>query len=145
MQVVEKNGTLKQHRAARLFAENIMTEKPMSTEKILRKAGYAEVTARKQPTAVTRNATFQKLLQQYMPLQNIVRKHAEVLEDAEPAVQLKAVELGYKVYGVIEKAGNINNPVIIGLGWKAHPFEKPVHLEAEVTNLKQEPEIETPE
>ncbi len=145
--VFENLGTTKQHKAAKLFAENILKGNTESTGKILRRAGYSPTTADKAPVTVTKSPTFRRLLEQYLPLEKVVDRHSELLDDEESSIRLKAVELGYKAHGVIEKQGIGSSHVILGIGWKGHPLaaeRQPIDVEvSETSGQTQEPGSET--
>jgi hypothetical protein len=143
--VYETVGTPRQHRAARLFAENILKENPESTQKILIKAGYSAEVARGAAHTVTKTAKFQELLKEYLPLKNVVRKHQELLEHEDGAIQYKATELGYKVHGVIASSPQIQNQAVMAVTWQPKSLSEPDAIDVSAEPESKNPETTTPE
>lgn len=107
--------TLKQRRA---FTELVGRGSNTQKEAMI-KAGYSATTA-VAPTKLTTSKGFQMLLKQYLPQEEILAAHLEVMQDKEnPASRIKAVDLAHELHGNYPKnKGEVGNNfnIVIGIG-----------------------------
>lgn len=94
----------------------VMTGEAKSVAQAMRIAGYSESTARHYPKVVTNSQAWKDTIEKYgITVDSIARRHAKLLDSNREEIAIKAVEMGYKVHGVYEKASgtNFNAPVLI--------------------------------
>jgi hypothetical protein len=71
--------TVKQIRAAKLMSENIISDKPKTTGEIMKEAGYSDTIA-VAPSKITQSDSFQDLLAEYMPDDDLATVHKRLLQ-----------------------------------------------------------------
>lgn len=72
-------------------------------------AGYSPNTA-KTPQKLTNTQAWQGLMDEYLPDDSLALKHRQLLNDEESAIQVKALDMAYKLKGnyAPEKSINLN-------------------------------------
>lgn len=110
--------TLKQKMAAKKILEN----PAMPLGQAMREVGYDEATAT-HPKDLTESKGWKELMEKFLPDEKLFKKHDQALEAIkivtsptgpdtpmpDYAIQLKAVELGYKVKRYLGPESQINN------------------------------------
>ena len=91
--VYDIKPTEKQKEAFRILLENGCTEK-----EAMIKAGYSPNTAIS-PKKLRQTKGWQQLLEEYLPDEDLTKKHKEFLNSKKEEIGLKALDLGYKVKG----------------------------------------------
>jgi len=126
--------TIRQKNRARIIGKN------RTAQAELLEAGYAPSTAKKQPPTVMKAKGWLKLMDKYLPDNDLLVKHKEALnavkqigaqilidkngetitkenegmiEVPDQAIRLKAVELGYRVKGKLRPEEGVSNEVKI--------------------------------
>jgi hypothetical protein len=88
--------TLMQERAAKETARVINSREKKTKGQILEEAGYAPGIV-KNPDQVFEAKGFQEILNKYLPDDRLAKKHEQLLEDEKSEVQIKALDMAYKV------------------------------------------------
>jgi hypothetical protein len=92
-------------RAAKLMAEAIVSGKDISQAQIVKQAGYGP-SLQRTPNKVTKTTGFQKALDQFLPMDNVVKRHKELMHQNDNLpTAMKAVEKAYDIHGVISDKG----------------------------------------
>jgi len=100
-----KKPTLKQTRAAKLTAEVLATGKPLNKAEIMRQAGYGPSIA-KSPNKVTETDGFKAALEQFLPMEGVVKRHKELMRQNDHLpTAMQAVKEAYNVHGVNSAKG----------------------------------------
>jgi phage terminase small subunit len=86
-------STIKQQRALDELAEN-----GGNVSRAMIDAGYSEATA-KTPQKLTESVGWKELMDQHLPDDKLARKHDQLLNDEESTVQIKALDMAYKLKG----------------------------------------------
>lgn len=81
-------------KAAQLYVENLAAPKPKPLGEVMREAGYSD---KVKPANITATDTFQKLLDELIPDDFLIKRHQELIASENEPVSVRAVELGYKV------------------------------------------------
>lgn len=71
-------ATARQHRAVKKTIENLRKSKPESMGKVLRDSGYP-YSSSTVPNQITKSKGFQELMEQYLPEENVIREHGNLL------------------------------------------------------------------
>ncbi len=120
------NATNRQRVAAKLIAQNLLEKKGMKQHEIVRRAGYSK-SVQTNPAQVTRSSTVVALLNEYIPIDSITKKHKELLESGDLKTEGDMVKLGYKVWGLGEAKSTTNNIESVQIDWPAEVIDvKPV-------------------
>jgi len=90
--------TLRQELAAKKIAENLKSDKPIYKGKVLEKVGYSAGIA-KSPSRVLESKGFKEILDKLLPNDRLAKKHKQLLEDEKSEIQIKALDMAYKVKG----------------------------------------------
>ena len=95
---LNKKPSLKQIKAAHLVAENILGKNNLTKKQILLKVGYKPTIA-VNPQYVTESKGFKDVLEKLLPDMRLAEKHQELLENEKAEIQVKALDMAYKVKG----------------------------------------------
>lgn len=87
-------ATIRQKKAMAFLVEN----GGKSVSKAMLRAGYSKQTA-KNPSKLTNSVSWKELVDEYLPDKYLLTKHNKLLEDQDPKIVAKGVELGYKLKG----------------------------------------------
>lgn len=102
---MKKTPTPKQIRGARNIAEAVITGNGKTKGQCLREAGYSEEVA-KTPSKALEKAGFKQALAEFLPINETIQVHRDLLLNGEDKIRMEAVKESYKVHGVnTEKGG----------------------------------------
>ena len=87
-------GTIKQQKTAKAMVEGEATNK----QSMLEKVGYSKGIA-KSPSRVLESKGFLEEFDKLVPDKKLTKKHNQLLEDVKSEIQIKALDLAYKVKG----------------------------------------------
>lgn len=91
-------------------------------------AGYSEQTA-KTPQKLTDSKAWHELMEEYMPDNKLALKHQQLLNDEESTIQVKALDMAYKLKGSYAPERHVN------LNIKPEPSERVKKLADELNEL----------
>jgi hypothetical protein len=103
-------ATIKQKRAAKEILKAIEgNSQAETTGEILENVGYSKGIS-ENPKVVLESAGFKEILDKYLPDDFLAKKHTQLLDDEQSQIQIKALDLAYKVKGcyAAEKTQSIN-------------------------------------
>ena len=89
-------ATPRQELAAKKIVENLKSDKPLDKGEILENVGYSEGIA-KSPNVVLESKGFKEILDKLLPDDKLAKKHEQLLEDEKSEIQIKALDMAYKV------------------------------------------------
>ncbi|KKQ66850.1 MAG: hypothetical protein US86_C0003G0093 [Candidatus Daviesbacteria bacterium GW2011_GWA2_38_24] len=85
--------------AASKLSENIRNGKPVKTMgQILKESGYSDSVC-KHPDRVTKTKAWQQLMEQFLPDENLLRVHKELLENNDWRARDSGLDKAYKIKG----------------------------------------------
>lgn len=91
--------TLKQEKTAKEIIKAIEGKSDVETkEQLLEKVGYSPGIA-KSPSRVLESQGFKEVLDRYLPDERLAEKHDQLLDDEKSEIQIKALDLAYKIKG----------------------------------------------
>jgi len=91
-------GTIKQKKAAEEIAKSMKGKESKTAGEILEKVGYSEAIA-KNPKMVLESEGFLEEFEKLIPNSKLTLKHNQLLEDEKSEIQIKALDMAYKVKG----------------------------------------------
>lgn len=96
--------TMKQKKAF----EKIL-EKPRAIGTVMREVGYSENTI-VDPKNLTESKGWKELMEIHLPDDRLAKKHSQLLEDEKSEIQVKTLDMAYKLKGSYapEKTVNVN-------------------------------------
>lgn len=91
-------ATIKQQRAVEKTLENLGSNTPKTQGQILSESGYAPAIV-KNPHIITESKGFKELMEEHLPDNKLIKKHEQLLHDEESTIQIKALDMAYKLKG----------------------------------------------
>jgi len=92
-------GTIKQKEAAKEMAKKVNGKSNIKTaQELLEKVSYSKGIS-EQPSRVLKSKGFLEEFNKLVPDDKLTKKHNQLLNDAKSEIQLKALDMAYKVKG----------------------------------------------
>ncbi len=108
--------TKRAKKAAKMFAEQIKEGRIPQKKEILLAAGYSPLVAQS-PQGVIGKASFQELLDRYLPEEFLLDKHKDLIATASEKTALAATKLGYQLRGLGESRHTTTHLHAHAIGW----------------------------
>jgi len=102
-------GTIKQKKTAELVVKTLKGESKKNAGEILDKVGYSKNVSRS-PKPILESEGFLEEFNKLIPDRKLTNKHNELLFDEKSEIQIKALDLAYKIKGSYapEKKESVN-------------------------------------
>jgi divalent metal cation (Fe/Co/Zn/Cd) transporter len=92
-------------RQKRVFQKILEKPRPIGT--VMREEGYSENTI-VDPQNLTKSKGWKELMEQYLPDDKLAKKHDQLLEHEEGNIQVKALDMAYKLKGSYAPDKSVN-------------------------------------
>lgn len=103
----KKVGKPSSRRAAKLYAENLASNKPKTEREIFRDAGYSDKT---NTTHIVRSDRFQELLNEFVPKDKILKRINKGMDDdVKDSTALGYCRLASEIHGLVGAKANQTN------------------------------------
>lgn len=96
------SGNVKAERVAELVATSINKGEAISVSAAMRQVGYSPSVIKSEAGTITKKLAFQEKFDKIIDDVHAINRHATLIDTDNEQVALRAVELAYKVKGVLE-------------------------------------------
>ncbi len=107
-----RKPSIKQKRAI----QALVTGQAGTIKDAMLQAGYTIASAAKNTDLITNSRLYKEIIEDYgITLPSIAKRHSQLLSSNDENIAMKAVQTGYKVHGVYERASanTYNAPIMI--------------------------------